>query len=137
MYLQLFWLTVCRQDISFLTKKTFKTLWNTNYRTAWNTNSKVLYKLHNWNVFTNYKFRLIKNALFTFTIEWFYNCSDSLFCAIQDISLFDELNLQKTSKQSTEQLKILNKILNYSWKPNFTKFTKTWSIHWHICIFIP
>ena len=38
---------LCRQDISFLTKKTFKTLWNTNYRTARNTNSKVLYKLHN------------------------------------------------------------------------------------------
>ena len=28
---------LCHQDISFLTKKTFKTLWNTNYRTARNT----------------------------------------------------------------------------------------------------
>ena len=36
------------------------------------------------------------------------------FLCHQDISPFDELNLQKTSKQSTEQLKILNKILNYS-----------------------
>ena len=56
----------------------------------------------------------LKNAFFYIYISMYLQLFLLTFLCHQDISSLDELNLQKTLRQSTEQLKILNKILNYS-----------------------
>ena len=48
----------------------------------------------------------LKNALFTFTIQCIYNCSDSLFCAIRAYRFWRRKPSKHFETQTIEQLEI-------------------------------